>query len=84
MQDVPIRFARSWGLINKNCESVVVDEMGGVWPTKLCSPNDHRLRLRGVKKIYDANGLKEGDEFLLELVDNGEKPIMVLKTKLTD
>lgn len=75
LQDVPMKFARSNGLVNRNCESVVMDENRRLWPTSICSTSA-RVRIRGLKDIWAANGLEEGDEFFLELVDNGMKHLI--------
>nr|GEW59147.1 B3 DNA binding domain-containing protein [Tanacetum cinerariifolium] len=76
---VPLDFARSNGYVNmNNTEMVVMDEKQRPWPTKVC-PSQDRVRIRGFRVILAANGLKAGDEFELELVDNGKKPLMNLK-----
>lgn len=63
---------------------VVMDEKQRLWPTKVCHTRRtrDRVRIRGFKDIFAANGLKAGDEFVLELVDNGKKPLMNLKCNL--
>lgn len=82
LQHVPVGFARSNGFFNmNNSEMVVMDEKQRFWPTKVC-PTHNRVRIRGFKDIFTANGLKAGDEFVLELVDNGKKPLMNLKCNL--
>ncbi|PWA93740.1 B3 DNA binding domain-containing protein [Artemisia annua] len=79
---VPLGFARSNGFFNmNNSEMVVMDEKQRLWQTKVCPARD-RVRIRGFKDIFAANELKAGDEFLLELVDNGKKPLMNVKCNL--
>ncbi|KAJ9555148.1 hypothetical protein OSB04_009762, partial [Centaurea solstitialis] len=77
--NVPSDFARSNGLDNRDCEMVMVDKKQRLWPTKLCRLAD-RMVITGFREMKNANGLKEGDEFLLELVDNGNKPLMNFRT----
>ncbi|XP_024986469.1 B3 domain-containing protein REM10-like [Cynara cardunculus var. scolymus] len=73
--NIPSDFARSNGLDKRNCEMIVMDEKRRLWPTKLCC-KDNRVRIKGSREMQIANGLKEGDEFLFELVDKGNKPLM--------
>ena len=78
-------FARSNGFVNmNNSEMVVMDEKQRLWPTKVrhTRGTHDRVRIRGFKDIFTANGLKAGDEFVLELVDNGKKRLMNLKCNL--
>lgn len=77
-----MKLAKSNKLVNKNYVLLVMDENGNFWPTTLCSTS-MRARIRGFRKIWVANGLKEGDNFILELVDNGKKPYMNLHITLT-
>ena len=47
----------------------------GSWTVELkSSKNKYCYIGRGWKEFYVANGLKDGDLFKFELVDNGEKP----------
>lgn len=75
-----MKFARTNGLINRNCDMDVVDEKGKSWLTTLCTID--RVCIRGLKHILAATALKKGDEILLELVENGEKPLMNLHGNL--
>ncbi|PWA82700.1 B3 DNA binding domain-containing protein [Artemisia annua] len=73
---------RSNGFVNmNNSEMVVMDKKQRLWPT-IVYPIRDRVRIRGFKDIFAANGLKAEDEFVLELVDNGKKPLMNLKCNL--
>ncbi|KAK9079505.1 hypothetical protein SSX86_001177 [Deinandra increscens subsp. villosa] len=75
--NIPIAFARSNKLAMRNHELFVMDEKQRRWPTRL-SDSRGRVRIYGSRDMWVANGLKEGDVFLLELVDNGYKPLMNL------
>lgn len=54
-----------------------MDENRKLWPTKLFSTIE-RVRIRGLRETWAENGFKVGDTFLLEIVDNGEKPVLNL------
>nr|XP_043610585.1 B3 domain-containing protein REM10-like isoform X2 [Erigeron canadensis] len=75
--NIPLSFARSNRLDKKNCEMVVMDGKQRLWPTKLCRPGDH-VCIRELRDMLVANGLKEGDEILLELIKNEDNPLMKL------
>lgn len=61
--------------MNRDCEMVVIDEDEKQWPMKLTHPDDH-VRIIRSRDMMLANGIKEGEKFLLELIDNGNKPVM--------
>ncbi|KAL8245066.1 hypothetical protein R6Q59_011324 [Mikania micrantha] len=73
--NIPLAFARSNKLDMRNCELYVMDEKQRLWPTQLRRLGGH-VRINRMRAMWVANGLKEGDEFSLELVDNGNKPLM--------
>ncbi|KAL8216832.1 hypothetical protein R6Q57_023669 [Mikania cordata] len=73
--NIPLAFARSNKLDMRNCELLVMDEKQRLWPTQLRGLDGH-VRIYRMRDMWVANGLKRGDEFSLELVDNGNKPLM--------
>ncbi|KAK1429641.1 hypothetical protein QVD17_11855 [Tagetes erecta] len=72
---IPMAFARSNKLNMRDCDMCVMDEKMRLWPTKL-RHSETQVRMIGLCDMLVANALKEGDEFILELVDNGNKPLM--------
>ncbi|PWA76850.1 auxin response factor [Artemisia annua] len=73
---LPKKFARKNGLFNK--EEIILKNVRneGSWTVELKSSKNNKYCYirRGWKEFYVANGLKDGDLFKFELVDNGEKP----------
>ncbi|PWA58739.1 auxin response factor [Artemisia annua] len=73
---LPKEFARKNGLFNK--EEMILKNVRneGSWTVELKSSKNNRYCYirRGWKEFYVANGLKDGDHFKFELVNNGEKP----------
>ncbi|PWA42587.1 DNA-binding pseudobarrel domain-containing protein [Artemisia annua] len=73
---LPKKFARKNGLFNK--EEMILKNVRneGSWTVELKSSKNNKYCYigRGWKEFYVANGLKDGDLFKFELVDNGEKP----------
>lgn len=73
---IPMKFAKSNGLSNRNCQMIIRDEMQRSWPVKLMY-NSSRVHVGlGWRNFRITNGLKEGDEFMLELIEDGHKPVM--------
>ncbi|KAK1429640.1 hypothetical protein QVD17_11854 [Tagetes erecta] len=73
--NIPLAFARSNKLNMRNCEVCLKDENQRLWPAQLCDSGGH-VRIFGLRGMMIANELKEGDDFILELLDNGDKPFM--------
>ncbi|KAM7486196.1 hypothetical protein LguiA_002205 [Lonicera macranthoides] len=73
---IPMEFARLNGLIGRNCEMIMKDEQGRTWPLRLKHSGNHVCITRRFHHFLTANGLKEGDSFVVHLLQNGNKPLM--------
>ncbi|CAK9150345.1 unnamed protein product [Ilex paraguariensis] len=74
--NLPMEFARSNGLAKKHCEMILKDEKHRSWPVELKHKDTHVYINNGWRRFCSANGLKEGDAFKFEVVENGKKPIV--------
>ncbi|KAM7489206.1 hypothetical protein LguiB_026690 [Lonicera macranthoides] len=73
---IPTEFARSNGLIGRNCEIIMKDEKGRSWPLRLKHNRSHVCISRGFHHFLAATDLKEGVSFIIHLLQNGNKPLM--------
>ncbi|KAM7486195.1 hypothetical protein LguiA_002204 [Lonicera macranthoides] len=73
---IPMEFARTNGLTNRKCEMIMKDEKGRSWPMRLRHNGSHVSVSKGFHQFHTANGLKEGDSFIIQLLQNGNKPLM--------
>lgn len=71
-----MEFARSNGLRGRCCEITMRDEYGRSWTCKLGSGLRNVYLTSGIREFFKGNGLKEEDAFMLEVIENGEKPIL--------
>ncbi|KAI3687705.1 hypothetical protein L1987_81407 [Smallanthus sonchifolius] len=71
--DIPLAFARSNKLDMRSCEMFLMDEKQRLWPTRLHDSGGH-VCIRGLRDMWVANGVKKGDVFSVEIVENGNKP----------
>ncbi|XP_075109478.1 B3 domain-containing protein REM7 isoform X2 [Nicotiana tabacum] len=72
---LPGPFARENDLRNRKCTITIRDEQMS-WTFSLYSSGSHTF-IGGVwSKFCIANGLKEGDQIMLEIVANGKNPIL--------
>lgn len=71
-----MEFARPNGLSNRDCEMIMKDEKGRSWPLRLKHDTSHVCITRGFHNFLTANGLKEGDSFIIHLLHNGYQPLM--------
>lgn len=66
---IPMEFARSNGICKKYSEAVVKNKKGEFYQVNLAHGTAGRVYLSsGWKEFAVENGLKEGDEFMLELI----------------
>lgn len=72
---IPMDFASENGLSNRECNMVLRDQRQRSWSVGLRSGLYRAYIQRGWKRFINAQELKEGDEFVLELIENGETPI---------
>ncbi|KAK6912449.1 B3 DNA binding domain [Dillenia turbinata] len=75
---IPRHFTRSNGLINKCGDILLKDQKGRSWPAKmLCEKSDNQIFIgRGWSAMAKKNCVKEGDEFMLELIGEQNKLVM--------
>ncbi|XP_059659145.1 B3 domain-containing protein REM10-like [Cornus florida] len=79
---IPVKFAKQNGLINRSCEMILRCQQRS-WKVTLQKKSDGSqvyIR-RGWRDFCIANGLKEGDTFRIELINNGKVPIMDFHSK---
>ena len=63
------------GLFGRECNIKLRDQSQRSWSLKIKSSSDCASIQCGWKSFAKAQGLKEGDEFMLELTENGEAPV---------
>ncbi|KAK6912450.1 B3 DNA binding domain [Dillenia turbinata] len=75
---IPRPFARSNGLVNRCGDILLKDQKGRSWPAKmLCEKSNSQFFIgRGWSAMAKKNCVKEGDEFMLELVGEQNKLVM--------
>ncbi|CDP18427.1 unnamed protein product [Coffea canephora] len=73
---LPMKFARSTGLIKLNGEMIVRDERRRQWSVRLQQKGKHVLISSGWSKFRTSNGLKEGDTYKFELIKKGQRPLV--------
>ncbi|KAG5577401.1 hypothetical protein H5410_057535 [Solanum commersonii] len=71
---LPLDFAKSNGLMNKNCEMVLKNEAQRCWSVWLGRAGRYFGIIRGWTKFSAENGLRVGDAYKFELIKNGEIP----------
>ncbi|KAK9273697.1 hypothetical protein L1049_018507 [Liquidambar formosana] len=83
LQFLPKPFTRSNGLSKGCCKMVLIDQKQRLWPVKLGrKKSDNRVYIRsGWHEFRVANGLKEGDAFIFELIKKCKTPIMKFHRK---
>ncbi|KAM3379410.1 B3 domain-containing protein REM7 isoform X2 [Capsicum galapagoense] len=72
---LPMRFAKSNGLMNRNCEMILKGEVQRCWSVWLGRSGNHFGIIHGWTKFRAENGLQVGDVYKFELIKNGEIPI---------
>ncbi|XP_027075128.1 B3 domain-containing protein REM14 isoform X2 [Coffea arabica] len=72
--NIPRDFAMENGLFGRECNIKLRDQSQRSWSLKIKSSSDCASIQCGWKSFAKAQGLKEGDEFVLELTENGEAP----------
>lgn len=82
LQYIPVEFARSNDLTNRECEMIMKDERGRSWPLRL-EDNGSHVCIRGFHHFLTANGLKEGVSFVIHLLQNGNNPLMNFHSNLS-
>nr|XP_027083766.1 LOW QUALITY PROTEIN: B3 domain-containing protein REM17-like [Coffea arabica] len=73
---LPMKFARSTGLIKLNEEMILRDERERQWSVRLQQKGKHVLISSGWSKFRTSNGLKEGDTYKFELIKKGQRPLV--------
>ncbi|XP_074281461.1 putative B3 domain-containing protein REM15 [Silene latifolia] len=79
---IPIEFARANGIDKRRCKIKVNDERGRSWSMQLKYRRESSKGGNGVYissgwcKFYVANGLKSGDQVIIELIDSGPNPVI--------
>ncbi|XP_027182274.1 putative B3 domain-containing protein REM15 [Coffea eugenioides] len=73
---LPMKFARSTGLIKLNGEMILRDERKRQWSVRLQQKGKHVLISSGWSKFRTSNGLKEGDTYKFELIKKGQRPLV--------
>lgn len=77
LQHIPMRFARANNLINGRRNLILRDPKHRSWLVESVPTNvSHVCIRRGWCAFFTGNGLKLGDTFKFELVENGETPIL--------
>ncbi|KAL3500464.1 hypothetical protein ACH5RR_039557 [Cinchona calisaya] len=74
--NIPMGFAKANNLCNRRCNLVLRDPQQRSWQVELGPKFSHVCITRGWNAFFTANGLKIGDSFKFELVENGETPIV--------
>ncbi|MCD7446412.1 hypothetical protein HAX54_006021 [Datura stramonium] len=72
---LPLDFAKSNGLMNRNCEMILKNEAQRCWSVWLGRAGHHFGIIHGWTKFRAENGLQVGDSYKFELIKNGEIPI---------
>ncbi|XP_019254821.1 PREDICTED: B3 domain-containing protein REM17-like isoform X2 [Nicotiana attenuata] len=72
---LPGPFARENDLRNRKCTITIRDEQMS-WTFSLYSSGSHTFIGGAWSKFCIANGFKEGDQIMLEIVENGKNPIL--------
>ncbi|XP_057958181.1 B3 domain-containing protein REM14-like [Malania oleifera] len=77
--NIPVEFARANDLCNKDCEIILRDQKGRLWPMMLSHMKNTGVICigRNLSKFITTNGLKVGDLFMLELDKAGGKNIIM-------
>ncbi|KAF3669027.1 putative zinc finger A20 and AN1 domain-containing stress-associated protein 8-like [Capsicum annuum] len=70
-----MRFAKSNGLMNRNCEMILKGEVQRCCSVWLGRTGNHFGIIHGWTKFRAENGLQVGDVYKFELIKNGEIPI---------
>lgn len=78
-----MEFASSNGLTDRECEMIMKDEKGKSWPMRLRHYRSHVSINRGFYHLLTANGLKEGNSYIIQLLRNGNKPLMNFLSNLS-
>lgn len=78
LQHIPVQFAKLNGLNNRHCQMILRDQKQRSWPAELGYDRYHVYIRHGWREFRKANGLKEGDAFILKLIAKGKNPIMEL------
>ncbi|KAK2973174.1 hypothetical protein RJ640_009804 [Escallonia rubra] len=73
---IPTKFGRSHGLSFRKCEMILMYEEQSSWPATLWCKGKRLMIGLGCREFFKANGIAVGDDFKLELISNGKKPIM--------
>lgn len=73
-----MQFAKLNGLNNRHCRMMLRDQKQRSWPAELGYDRYHVYIRHGWCEFRKANGLKEGDAFILKLIAEGKNPIMEL------
>ncbi|OAY53553.1 putative B3 domain-containing protein REM15 isoform X3 [Manihot esculenta] len=74
---IPSDFARRNDLIGKCSEMILTNERGNSWVVSLETGKDGKVYIGcGWSEFAKANGLRERNIFMLELVEGGNKPAM--------
>ncbi|XP_027172213.1 putative B3 domain-containing protein REM15 [Coffea eugenioides] len=70
---IPMDFVRANGL--RKCNMMLRDQREILWTVKLNLEPRRAVIKCGCKSFLKAQEMKEGDEFMLELIRNGETPV---------
>ncbi|GAB4854024.1 hypothetical protein Ancab_022606 [Ancistrocladus abbreviatus] len=70
---VPKGFAQSNGLKEENCEMIFEDQKGCVWPVLMKFPENQAYFGCNWNEFAQANDLKQGDAYMLELINTRKK-----------
>ncbi|XP_071918984.1 putative B3 domain-containing protein REM15 [Coffea arabica] len=73
---IPLGFARANNLRNRSCEVILRDPQQKSWQVEMVPKASHVCFKRGWSAFFKANGLKLGDTFKIELVENGKIPVL--------
>ncbi|XP_048495807.1 uncharacterized protein LOC104906051 [Beta vulgaris subsp. vulgaris] len=82
---LPMRFVRSSGLLNRNCNITLVDGEEMSWKAKLSfrKDNGQPYIVQGWKYFQAANCLKPGNVLSFQLLEDGTVPILKCYSKLS-
>uniref|UniRef100_A0AB38Z7F1 B3 domain-containing protein n=1 Tax=Paeonia suffruticosa TaxID=45171 RepID=A0AB38Z7F1_PAESU len=76
---IPLPFARPNGLTNRSYNMMtLMDEKQNLWPVRV-GQKKYKDRVyigKGWRNFWIANGIREGDSFIFELIKKGNKPIL--------
>ncbi|XP_065848509.1 B3 domain-containing protein REM13-like isoform X3 [Euphorbia lathyris] len=75
---IPRNFATLCGLYGRSCSMILKDEEEKCWPVKLLYRTLESKFFIGAGwgAFHDFHKLKEGDALIIELIKNGETPVM--------